>query len=72
MYFAAKVSIYLLINKKKQSYFSFFNDKISFFQISDRQIWKFQRKVVILHPFCKNRFFKANPCDGELRHIFIN
>ena len=25
MYFAAKVSIYLLINKKKQSYFSFFN-----------------------------------------------
>ena len=35
MYFGAKVSIYLLINKKKQSYFSFFNDKISFFQISD-------------------------------------
>ena len=36
MYFAAKVSIYLLINKKIQSYFSFFNDKISFFQIYDR------------------------------------
>lgn len=32
MYFAAKVSIYLLIYKKKQSYFSFFNDKISFFK----------------------------------------
>ena len=36
MYFAAKVSIYLLISKKIQSYFSFFNDKISFFKISDR------------------------------------
>ena len=59
MYFAAKVSIYLLINKKKQSYFSFFNDKISFFQISGHKIWKFQRKVVILHPFCKKPLFQS-------------
>ena len=59
MYFAAKVSIYLLINKKKQSYFSFFNDKISFLKNTDHIIWKFQRKVVILHPFCKKPLFQS-------------
>lgn len=32
MYFAAKVSIYLLINKKKQSYFSFLMIKSLFFK----------------------------------------